>query len=119
MTKIIDIQQSITAANGNISLAKELLTMFLDELELRKQQIKESHQSNDMEQLEEHIHKLYGATAYCIVPSLRNNTNILEQALKSKNHTKIEELVEMVQQDIQHVLKNGPVFLKMDWIKSS
>ena len=33
MNKILDIEKSITAANGNISLAKELFTMLLDDLD--------------------------------------------------------------------------------------
>ncbi len=51
MTKILDIQQSIIAANGNTSLAKELFTMLLDDLDVRQQQIESSFQSKNMETL--------------------------------------------------------------------
>jgi len=77
MTKILDIQQSIMAANGNVSLAKDLFTMLLDDLDVRQQQIKNSFQSDDMVMLEEHIHKLYGATEYCIVQKLNQSTETL------------------------------------------
>ena len=69
MTKILDIQKSIEAANGNTSLAKELFSMLLNDLDVRLGQIKTSFDANNMNELAEHIHKLYGATAYCIVPS--------------------------------------------------
>lgn len=85
MTKILDIQQSIIAANGNVSLAKELFTMLLDDLDVRGQQIETSFHSNDMEVLAEHIHKLYGATAYCIVPKLRKSVEMLEDELRKKS----------------------------------
>ena len=96
MTKILDIQQSIIAANGNTSLAKELFTMLLDDLDVRQQQIESSFQSKNMETLAEHIHKLYGATAYCIVPKLRKSAECLEDELRQKKYSKINNLVESV-----------------------
>lgn len=115
MTKILDIQRSIIAVNGNSSLAKELFTMLLADLELRFQQIEDSFQSKNMDILAEHIHKLYGATAYCIVPSLRKCTEILEEQLRQKEYTKITELVENVQQQIQQLIDDGPSFIEKNW----
>lgn len=115
MTKILDIPQSIIAANGNISLAKELFTMLLDELELRLEQIKNSFQANDMEVLTEHIHKLYGATAYCIVPKLRKRAAALDEALKEKNHSQLPSLVDDVINEIQNLIKTRSDFIKKDW----
>ncbi len=115
MTKILDIQQSITAANGNVSLAKDLFTMLLEDLELRRQQIENSFQSDDMVMLEEHIHKLYGATAYCIVPKLRQSTEILEGLLRKQDYSQLKNLVEQVLQEIQKLMSKGPAFIKQDW----
>ena len=117
MTKILDIQQSISAANGNISLARDLFTMLLDELDARRQQIESSFQTSDMEMLEEHIHKLYGATAYCIVPKLRKSTETLEGLLREKEYSQLESHVDLVMQEIQQLIKEGPDFLKQDWIE--
>lgn len=116
MTKILDIQQSITAANGNASLAKELFAMLLSELEIKLQQIKSSFQSNNMDALKEHIHKLYGATAYCIVPELRNSAAALDKILKEKNYSQLHSLVDEVLQEIQELINGGPDFLKKDWV---
>lgn len=118
MTKILDIQQSITAANGNASLAKELFAMLLSDLDLRLEQIKSSFQTNNMEALKEHIHKLYGATAYCIVPELRNSAATLEKRLKEKDHSQLHSQVDEVLQKIQELINGGPDFLKKDWIDS-
>lgn len=116
MTKVVDIQQSIIAANGNVSLAKELFTMLLDDLELRSQQIKSSFETSDMESLAEHVHKLYGATAYCIVPILRDTTAVLEDKLRKKNISQLDGLVTSVLDQIQAILKSGPDYLEENWI---
>ncbi|MCW9031370.1 MAG: Hpt domain-containing protein [Gammaproteobacteria bacterium] len=116
MTKILDIPESITAANGNASLAKDLFAMLLDDLNARLEYIKNSFQSNDMEALGEHIHKLYGATAYCIVPLLRNRTETLDQALREKDYSQLNELVESVIQEIKQLIKDGPTHIEKDWL---
>ncbi len=115
MTKILDIQQSITAANGNTSLAKELFTMLLTDLTVRSEQIDESFQSNNMSMLAEHIHKLYGATAYCIVPKLRHYTGILEDKLRQADFAELEQLVNNVRHEIQQLIQLGPDFIDKDW----
>lgn len=116
MTKILDIQKSIIAANGNVSLAKELFAMLLSDLESRLQQIESSHQSNNMEDLAEHVHKLYGATAYCIVPKLRKSTETLEHELRQNNHSQLKQLVDIVLQEIRQLIYEGPAFLENEWI---
>ena len=115
MTKILDIQQSIVAANGNASLAKELFTMLLNDLEARFKQIKSSFNADDMNELAEHIHKLYGATAYCIVPQLRGSAEILDQVLREKDYSQVSELVDVVLDEIQQLINNGPAYIEEDW----
>jgi two-component system sensor histidine kinase BarA len=115
MTKILDIQKSISAANGNVSLAKDLFTMLLNELESRLEQIENSFNANDLQALGEHTHKLYGATAYCIVPGLRKCTGQLEDALKHKTIDKHKEHVEQIKSEIQKLIQEGPAYLELDW----
>ena len=117
MNKILDIQQSIIAANGNISLAKDLFAMLLDDLDVRRRQIEECFQSDDMQMLEEHIHKLYGATAYCIVPKLRDSTETLENLLRKKDYSQIKGYVDLVLEEIQQLISHGPNFIKEDWVE--
>lgn len=118
MTKILDIQQSIIAANGNTSLAKELFTMLLTDLAVRLKQIEDSYQFKNMEMLAEHIHKLYGATAYCIVPKLRHYTEILEEKLRKKDYSDINKLVDNVRYEIQQLIQRGPEFIENDWVET-
>lgn len=115
MTKILDIQQSIVAANGNVSLAKELFIMLLDDLNVRLEQIENSFQSNNMDALTEHIHKLYGATAYCIVPKLRVSTATLEEKLKKKEYSQIDDLVNKVIHEVKNIIHSGPNYIQEDW----
>ena len=48
MTNLFDLQDSITAANGNATLAKDLFTMLLNELESRLKQIKTCFYDHDL-----------------------------------------------------------------------
>lgn len=115
MTKILDIQESITAANGNVSLAKDLFTMLLNELDSRLEHIENSFNANDLKTLGEHTHKLYGATAYCIVPKLRDCTGQLEDALKNNSLDKLKDYVERMKLEIQQLMADGPAYLELDW----
>lgn len=115
MTKILDIKQTITAANGNTALAKDLFKMLLDDLDNRFQDIQICYQENKIDELAEHIHKLYGATAYCIVPQLREATHQLEKTLANKSTTQLEQLVTKVLDEINLLIVNGPVYLDKEW----
>lgn len=115
MAKILDIQQSILAANGNVKLAKDLFIMLLDDLALRQNQIESSYESKDFTALEEYIHKLYGATAYCIVPQLRQQTEIAEHALRNNKYDELESLINKVLNEIKKLIIEGPAFIDKDW----
>lgn len=115
--QIFDMQQSIIAANGNVSLAKELFTMLLGELDSRFQQIESSFKNNDLDTLAEHTHKLYGATAYCIVPQLRERAQKLDEALSEKNDSQLAPLVTAVLQSMTQLINEGPILLKDEWSK--
>ncbi|MFK5913088.1 MAG: Hpt domain-containing protein [Woeseiaceae bacterium] len=115
MTQILDIQKSIIAANGNTSLAKELFTMLLDDLDQRLEQIEISFKEKNLEALAEHAHKLHGATAYCVVPNLREYAKTLEYSLKEKTQPNLTELVENVLSEMLVIIKEGPALLKQKW----
>ncbi|MDH5395861.1 MAG: hypothetical protein OEW97_06270, partial [Gammaproteobacteria bacterium] len=65
--------------------------------------------------LEEYIHKLYGATAYCIVPQLRQCTEIAEHALRNKEYDELESLIDKVLKEIKKLTSDGPDFIDKDW----
>ena len=115
--QIFDRQQSIIAANGNVALAKELFSMLLGELDSRFQQIESSFKNNDLDTLAEHTHKLYGATAYCIVPQLREDAQKLDEALSEKKDSQLAPLVASVLKSMTQLINEGAVFLETDWNK--
>lgn len=115
MTETLDINKSIIAANGNVSLAKDLYKMLIDDLGKRLDQIESSFQNNDMENLGEHAHKLFGATAYCIVPKLRISAEALDHALHNKKFDQLNELVANIQQEIKRLILEGPEHLELNW----
>lgn len=117
MTKILDISQSIIAANGNTSLAKELFTMLMADLDFRLKQVEASFSSGDNKILAEHIHKLYGATAYCIVPRLRKAAEILDEELREQNYSQLDDHVNNIRQEITLLLSEGLSYLEKDWSK--
>jgi len=115
MTKTLDIKKSIKAANGNITLAKELFTMLLNDLAVKEEQLNSCIKENDFNSLEELAHKLFGATAYCVAPELRMATERLEQTLKFKQNTELELLINNLQKVIKEILSEGPSILRLDW----
>lgn len=119
MTKIFDIQQTIISANGNTTLAKDLFKMLLDDIDIRYQQIQSSFKENNYQVLAEHAHKLYGATAYCIVPRLREATRLLDEALSANELTQLEQLVSNVLNEIKQLMQSGEDYLQQDWVEES
>ena len=115
MAKLFDIQATIAAANGNVTLAKDLFSMLLNELETRLKQIETSYNTQDLQALAQHAHKLFGSTAYCIVPELRSSSDKLENALINKDVDQLEDLVSQVKTDIQNLINEGPRFLDLNW----
>jgi len=115
MTKIVDIEKSVHAANGNAKLAKDLFRMLIKDLDSRLEQINSSFANNDMENLAEHVHKLYGATAYCIVPNLRHVAENLENSLKDKRYSELPVLIELIVKEMNQLIKEGPQFIEQEW----
>lgn len=101
--KIIDIEEGVSLCNGNQDLAETFLKKFLESLPGEKERIEQLFQNNQLELLEESVHKLHGACHYCGVPKLRKTVKDTEHALKTYERqldTYINELLE----DIQRVL---------------
>lgn len=115
MAAKLDIQKSLAAANGNVKLAKELFDMFTHELNERAARIKSSMQAGDFESLLENTHKLYGATAYCVVPELRDHAGKLENALKMNQLDSLEILVNQTLTSITEIMEEAPNYIAQDW----
>jgi two-component system sensor histidine kinase BarA len=76
-SKTIDWESSLKLANNKPALAKELLTLLVNELPQFRTHINDAYVNKDFKELHRHIHKLHGATCYCGVPKLREIAALL------------------------------------------
>lgn len=90
----IDWDQAIKLTGGKYELAKELLQMFMDNLEAELIQIENLYTQQDLIQLHETIHKLHGSVSYCGLPALKQAVKRFQTAVKSKNITEITKTYE-------------------------
>ncbi len=73
---------ALRMAGGNTALARELLTMFREDLPHMRSRIRDALEREDWTALEHETHQLHGAAACCGPPSLRAAAGRLEQALR-------------------------------------
>jgi len=84
MTTLVDYAEAIDKAGGNVELAKELLGMLLQELPTLRDQLQQAIERADLQATWDHVHKIYGSTAYCGVPALRMVAGAMESAVKGQ-----------------------------------
>lgn len=90
---VVDMEEGLKLANGKADLAKEMLTMLLENIEQDKLDIEQSYQDRDFDKLLSRVHKLHGATRYVGVPKLRASAHSLESILKKQQQELFEESV--------------------------
>jgi two-component system, NarL family, sensor histidine kinase BarA len=115
MAMVIDIQLALEQAGGNEELAKELLLMLLKELPLLNEALRQAITAQDGSAMWDHTHKLYGSTAYCGVPGLRQSAKSLEDAVKHSQHALIVTAHAQVCSEIAVLLAEGPACLARRW----
>jgi len=101
---IIDREEGTRLCNGNAELADTFLKKFLDALPEEKRKIVSLHEKQELELLEECIHKLHGACHYCGVPRLRNAVKNAEHALKTYDRDADKHILNLLN-DINLVLQ--------------
>ena len=116
MTKVIDYKLALEQAAGNQELAKELFEMLLKELPVMKQKLNIAIKENDLQACWDHAHKIYGSTAYCGVPALREAAQVMETAVKEEDMGKIEENFTALATEIERLLTTGQDALAADWL---
>jgi len=114
MTKIIDIQLALEQANGSEELAKDLFSMLINDLPVLSENLTHAFNVNDEQALWNHAHKIYGSTAYCGVPQLRNAAHELEHSIKT-NSTDIENSIQQVIHAIEQLMKLAESELANNW----
>lgn len=105
---IFDWQATLKMNQGNTQFAKDILKLFLTQLDEAQNNIKHAYLKNDKNELSSHLHKLYGGCCYCIVPRLANAVKNLEGALKHQEIHAIVDLYKIVDQEIK-TLQNAAI----------
>jgi two-component system sensor histidine kinase BarA len=115
MTTIVDYREAIEKAGGNTELAKELFGMLLEELPKLREKLQNAIAQDDLQAIWNHAHKIYGSTAYCGVPVLRQAASTMEMTVRSKELDAIRQEFESLNVAINQLLTQGPAHLTQDW----
>ncbi len=114
MAEMLDISLALEQAGGNADLARELFQMLLNELPALRNSINSAFSGSDSQLLWDSTHKLYGSTAYCGVPALRDTAKALEDAIKQEADD-IENRIQAINGAIDQLIEHGPAALEQDW----
>jgi len=115
MTTVVDYAEAITKAGGNAQLAKELFSMLLQELPLLRDKLQNAIAEEDLQAMWNHAHKIYGSTAYCGVPLLRQVASEMETVVRGKELAAIRQQYEVLDKAIQQILAQGTEHLAKAW----
>lgn len=105
-TQILDWELSLKLSVQKVDLAKNLLTMLIHNFEQEQQEIAELIELEDFPQLEQILHRIYGATRYVGTPQLQQITGEFEQfisQLRKQQRPADDEFAEQVQQRFQQL----------------
>lgn len=108
----LDWSLSLKLANNNEQLAIDMLKMLVDSNFDTGRNIHAAYQSQDFDQLLQHVHKLHGASCYVGTPKLKHLSNVYETLLKKQQYNKLEELHEQLLAELEVVNKEAERFLK-------
>ncbi len=99
-SKLIDLELGASLVGGSSEMAKELLTMLVGSLSEHKKELEQAFADNDLDELRKAAHKLHGATCYTGTPMLKQASADLENAIKEKQQSKINDLYQILQHAI-------------------
>lgn len=100
----LDWEECLRLSNNKEDLAKDLLQMLANELPTYQIELKKAAESNDLENLRHHAHKLHGACCYTGVPRLRQLTEQLESQLNAHPEDPLNGIIQEIDQEISNVI---------------
>lgn len=113
--QVVDYGEAIDKAGGNVDLAKELFGMLLQELPVLRNELQQAISAGDVQACWDHAHKIYGSTAYCGVPQLRQAAAALESDIKAGDLAAISRQFVALDTAINNLLDQGPALLAQPW----
>jgi two-component system aerobic respiration control sensor histidine kinase ArcB len=84
--KIIDLSLGAEMFNGNIELAKKMLSIFIIDLDIELEALELSYQKKEWEKFETVVRRLQGGISYCGTPRLQEACSRLENHLHAGYH---------------------------------
>ena len=112
---ILDKDQALEQAGGSESLARELFNMLLDDLPVLQQQLQQAIAEGQTEAMWDPAHKLYGSTAYCGVPALREAARTMEECIKQQHEGELTACFARLSAEIESLLEQGPQLAEGPW----
>ncbi|MGR2740091.1 ATP-binding protein [Billgrantia sp. Q4P2] len=100
---VVDMELGTRLANGNESLARELLDELVASLSATADDIRAALSSQDPEALLDAVHALNGACRYCGAPALALVAETLETRLRSRGMSDVDTLVDELFQAIERL----------------
>ncbi len=103
---ILDWPESVRLSAGKVDLAHELLQMLLDSFASERPLFAQLIEQKDYAELEQRIHRLYGASRYVGIPTLQQVSRALEKLLmqQRKSNAPITPSFEEEVADYHHQL---------------
>lgn len=93
MRSLVDVQLSLKLSNNKPELARDMLSMLLNDLPADREKIERFFQERAFADLEATVHKLHGGASYCGVPKLKSTSASLDDSLHQKSYDNIDDAV--------------------------
>lgn len=103
----VDINLSLKLANNKPLLARDMLDMLLKGLPSEQRLINTAFEENNMNQLAELIHRLYGSSCYCGVPRLKHISGLLDKLMQAQQYDEAKSALIGLNHAIDDVLTWG------------
>ena len=104
---LLDKKQALEQAGNNQELACDLFNMLLQELPVLQDQLAQALDSGEPAAMWDPAHKLYGSTAYCGVPALREAARAMEECIKQQQADQLQNCFEHLSREIARLQEQG------------
>lgn len=101
--KIIDLDLGQSIMNGDLSAAREMLALLVNNLQKEIQTLEIAKQDQNWAQIKLITHKIHGGSLYCGTPRLQQISQKLDRCLVDLNHPDKNELFDSLIEEI-HLL---------------
>lgn len=104
---VMDWNLAIQLAGNKPQLAREMLTMLLEDLPGEQAIINNAYENQQYEAMQQSVHKLHGATCYCGTVELKEAAKKMETLLKKHEVNQYKAALDELNKAINNVLKGA------------